>query len=291
MDNYDVTIIGAGPIGLFAAFEAGMHNLNCVVIENLSFVGGQCSALYPEKPIYDIPGFPNITAQNLIGQLKEQAAPFNPKYLLGQQVTQIKKDSNYWLVNTSKDTTIKSKTIIIAAGGGAFGPNKPPIPELEKYENKSVFYTVVKKDALKGKTIVIAGGGDSAVDWAILLSEIAKKVYVVHRREKFKALPENVKKLKEIAANGNLELIIPYQLHSLKGKNGYLNTVIVSDLNNNIKELETDVLLPFFGLSMELGYIKDFGVEIESRHIKVTQSTMQTNLPGVFAIGDICCYP
>lgn len=290
LNNYDITIIGAGPVGLFTAFEAGMQRLSCAIVDNLDFTGGQCTALYPEKPIYDIPAYSEITAQDLIKRLEEQSAPFKPQYFLGQEVVNINKDADFWVVKTKKGNLIRSKVIIIAAGGGAFGPNKPPIANLEEYEEKSVFYMVGQKNAFKDKTVVIAGGGDSAVDWAISLSAIAKKVYVVHRRDKFRAAPETVRQLREIAKEGNIELVIPYQLKSLSGKGGYIKSVLVSDLDDNIKELKADVLLPFFGLSMDLGSIKDFGIDIEHKHIKVDSASMSTNLSGVYAVGDICAY-
>jgi thioredoxin reductase (NADPH) len=288
----DVTIIGAGPVGLFAIFECGMMRLKCHVIDTLDMVGGQCSALYPEKPIYDIPAYPCITAQELIFNLKEQASPFKPVYHLGTQVIGIeRKDNNVWSVSLSNGTSIESKVIIIAAGVGAFGPNRPPLIGLEQYEEKSIFYYVKRREDFRDKRIVIAGGGDSAVDWAISLSEVASNVKVVHRRSKFRASPESEAKLHELAQKGAIELIIPYQLDRLEGQDGLLSKVIVKTLEGEEKILETDFLLPFFGLSMNLGPIAEWGLNLERNHIVVDPTTYATNAPGIFAIGDIATYP
>jgi thioredoxin reductase (NADPH) len=286
----DIVIIGAGPVGLFMAFEAGMLNMKCHIIDTLDMVGGQCSALYPEKPIYDIPGFPKIEAQSLIDSLYIQASPFNPTYHLQQRVETLKKQNDNFIITTTKGTTIESKAVVIAAGCGAFGPNKPPLEHIEQYENKSIFYMVKKKSDFKDKRIVIAGGGDSAVDWAISLSEVAKKIIVVHRRPKFRCAPDSYEKLKSLNEIGVIDLVIPYQLDSIKGKNGLLEEVIVEDLDNNKISIEADILLPFFGLSMQLGPIAEWNLELANHHILVNQSSMATNINGVFAIGDICIY-
>lgn len=287
----DIVIIGAGPVGLFAIFEAGMLKMRAHVVDTLDFTGGQCTALYPEKPIYDVAGFPSIEAAGLIENLMQQAAPFSPTYHLGQQVVKLDKAGENWKVTTSKGTEIETKAIVIAAGCGAFGPNRPPLAGLEEYEGKSVFYLVGKREEFRGKRVVIAGGGDSAVDWAISLSEVAAKVMVVHRRPKFRAAPESEAKLKALADSGKIELVVPYQLHGLEGANGQLSKVIVSDLDNNTKALEADVLLPFFGLAMELGPIADWGLGLHMNHIEVAADTMATSQPGIFAIGDIATYP
>lgn len=287
----DITVIGAGPAGLFTVFEAGMVKLKCHVIDTLDLIGGQCSALYPEKPIYDIPGHPSILAQGLVDRLAEQAAPFDPVYHLGQQVMTIARQADGFKVTTSKGTEIHSKAIVIAAGGGAFGPNRPPLDGLEEYEGKSVFYLVKRREDFRGKRIVIAGGGDSAVDWAISLAELAEHIYVIHRRPKFRCAPESADKLEQLAQQGKVEMVIPYQLAGLKGQNGVLESVIVSTLEGETKELQADILLPFFGLSMELGPVAEWGLALEHKHLSVNPATMETSEKGIFAVGDIINYP
>jgi thioredoxin reductase (NADPH) len=288
MIETDVAIIGAGPVGLFAIFECGMLKMRTCVIDALEAVGGQCTALYPEKPIYDIPAYPAIDAAKLIDKLMEQAAPFNPQFHLGQQVTSLVKSDNGWKLRTSKGVEIIAKAVIIAGGCGAFGPNRPPLAGIEQYEGKSIFYMVARKADYAGKRIVIAGGGDSAVDWAIALADIAEHIYFVHRRAKFRAAPESIAKLEELCATRhNIEMVVPYQLHGLQGENGALSAVEVATLEGEIRTLPADVLLPFFGLSMELGPINDWGLQLEMSHIKVNPATMETNHAGIFAIGDI----
>jgi thioredoxin reductase (NADPH) len=287
----DIVIIGAGPVGLFAIFEAGMLKMKCHVVDALDMAGGQCAALYPEKPIYDIPGYPSILAQELVDKLKEQAAPFAPTYHFGQRAQKVEKlETGDWRLETSTGTQITCKAIIIAAGCGAFGPNRPPLEGLEAYEGSSVFYMVAKREAFRGKRIVIAGGGDSAVDWAISLSELAEKLYVVHRRDKFRCAPESASRLKQLAESGKIEMVVPYQLHGLEGAGGQLSSVIVSTLDGQTKTLQADVLLPFFGLAMELGPIAQWGLNLDMSHIKVNHSTCETSTPGIFAIGDIATY-
>jgi thioredoxin reductase (NADPH) len=287
----DVVIIGAGPVGLFAVFECGMVKLKCHVVDALDQVGGQCTALYPEKPIYDIPGHPRIDAADLVEQLKVQAEPFKPVYHLNQQVEGVSKMADGWQVTTSIGTVIECKAVIIAAGVGAFGPNRPPLPGIEQYESKSVFYYVTRREDFRDKRVVIAGGGDSAVDWAISLAEVAKRVMVVHRRAKFRAAPESEARLKALADAGTIELVVPYQLARLSGNEGKLDTVIVSTLDGQEKSLQADALLPFFGLAMNLGPITQWGLNLERNLIAVEASSCATNLPGVFAIGDIATYP
>ncbi len=294
MRNYktDVAIIGAGPVGLFAVFECGMMKMDCHVIDALSEVGGQCTALYPEKPIYDIPAHPEILAGDLIKNLEKQIAPFNPTYHLGQNVVAITPtEDNRWDIMTSGNVKINAKAIIIAAGVGAFGPNRPPLDDIEAFESKSVFYFVKSREQFRDKKIVIAGGGDSAIDWALSLSELAKKVYVVHRRPKFRAAPDSVEKLENLAKNGNVvEMVIPYQLSGLKGQDGQLEQVMVKTLKGEEKALDADTLLPFFGLSMNLGPISEWGLSLDNSHIKVKPTTNETSAAGVFAIGDVATY-
>lgn len=287
----DVAIIGAGPVGLFAIFELGMLKIRAHVIDTLPAVGGQCSALYPEKPIYDIPGFPAIDGQALIDNLAEQAAPFDPVYHLGQQVTELKKSAHGWLVTTDKGTVIDAKAVIIAAGCGAFGPNRPPLENLAQYEGTSVHYMVTKREEFRDKTLVIAGGGDSAVDWANSLGEIAKKVYMVHRRDKFRAMPESVDKMQQLVAAGKIDMVVPYQLEALGGSGPNLAAVAVKSMDGAIRELEADHLLAFFGLSMELGPIANWGLNLHKNHIEVETGTCATSAPGIYAIGDIATYP
>lgn len=284
----DIVIIGAGPAGLFAVFECGMLKMKCHVIDSLEQAGGQCAALYPDKPIYDIPACPVLTGSELVERLEEQAKPFAPVYHLSQQAVKLEKDGEGFKVTTSKGTEISCKAVIIAGGAGAFGPNRPPLENLEKYEGKSVFYMVRKREDFAGKTIAIAGGGDSAVDWAISLSEVAKKIYFIHRRDKFRAAPESVDRLHAIAKTGKIEMVIPYQLHALRGEP--LNGVEVANLDGGTRVLEAEVLLPFFGLAPSLGPIAEWGVNVELHHIPVDPSTQETNIPGVFAIGDIAIY-
>lgn len=293
MQNFatDIVIIGAGPVGLFAVFEAGMLKMKAHVVDALDVIGGQCSALYPEKPIYDIPAHPAILAQDLIENLTAQAAPFAPTYHLGQTVETVQKQADgSFQITTSKDITINCKAIIIAAGCGAFGPNRPPLANLEEYENKSIFYLVGKREEFRGKKIVIAGGGDSAVDWAISLCELTEKLYVVHRRPKFRCAPDSAAKLQALADSGKIEMVIPYQLDSLEGTDGKLSAVIVSTLEGEKRSLPANVLLPFFGLAMELGAIANWGLNLDHNHITVTQPHMNTNEKGIFAIGDIATY-
>lgn len=291
----DVAVIGAGPVGLFAVFECGMLKLSCHVVDALEMAGGQCAALYPEKPIYDIPAHPAITGQALIEQLQAQVAPFNPVFHLDQQVTGLAQDGPRWRLTTSKGTAIDAGVVILAAGVGAFGPNRPPMDGLEAYENKGpgegVKYMVSRREDFRGKRVVIAGGGDSAVDWALSLCGLAASVAVVHRRPKFRAAPESAARLQALADAGKIDLVIPFQLASLDGDGERLSAVVVKDLDGNARRLDADVLLPFFGLSQNLGPIADWGLGLDKNHVAVTPPHGATNLPGVFAIGDICAYP
>lgn len=287
----DVVIIGAGPVGLFAVFECGMLKMKCHVVDSLEQTGGQCTALYPEKPIYDIPGYPVIHAGELIARLEEQAEPFDPVYHLNQQAVDVKKNADGFDVTTSAGARISCKAVIIAGGAGAFGPNRPPLQDLAVYEGRSIFYMVKNRADFKDKTLVIAGGGDSAVDWAISLSGLARKIYFVHRRDKFRAAPESVDKLQKIAGTGKIEMVIPYQLHGLKGDGKSLSGVVVADPEGREKTLEADALLPFFGLTPQLGPIAEWGVKVDLHHIPVDPLTASTNIPGIFAAGDIATYP
>lgn len=286
----DVIIIGAGPVGLFAVFQAGMLGMKSTVIDALDVVGGQCSALYPQKPIYDIPGFKKINGSMLIENLAEQAAPFSPTYILGQQVNELNFMNGKWQVTTNCQTIIEAKIVIIAAGVGAFMPNKPPLEGIEKFEGNSVLYNVEGVDKFKEKKVVIAGGGDSALDWAIELSKITSKVYLVHRRDKFRAMESSIKTMRSLVGEGKIELMVPYQLHGILEEGGQLSKVVIQDLDGNKKELAADYLLPFFGMAMKIGPIKQWGMNLDKDRIVVNPETMETSLPGVFAIGDISCY-
>lgn len=292
MHQTDVIIIGAGPVGLFTVFECGMVRLNCHVIDVLDDAGGQCTALYPEKPIYDIPGFPRIEAAELIVRLKAQASPFRPVYHLGQQVQALEPlTGGFWRVTTSKGAVLQAKAVIVAAGVGAFGPNRPPLAGIEAYEGKSIFYYVTQRETFRGRKVVIAGGGDTAVDWALSLAEVASRVTVVHRRDRFRAAPESEARLKALAQAGKLDLVVPYQLHGLEGTGGHLSSVVVSTLDGATRKIAADVLLPFFGLSMSLGPIADWGLALERNQVEIDPSTSATNKAGIFAVGDVVTYP
>ncbi len=288
----DVVVVGAGPAGLFAVFECGMLKLKCQVVDALPAIGGQCRALYPEKPIYDIPGHPSILAADLIDRLTEQAAPFQPVYHQGTRVVSLAREADgRWRCALSDGAAILARVVIIAAGGGAFGPNRPPLDGLAEYEGRGVFYLVRRREDFRGKRVVIAGGGDSAVDWAISLAEVAARVMVVHRRAKFRAAPESEERLKQLAATGAIDLVVPYQLHGLEGDGGRLSAVVVATLEGETRRLDADVLLPFYGLSSDLGPIADWGLAMDGGLISVDPATCAASAPGVFAIGDICTYP
>ncbi|ASC04850.1 ferredoxin--NADP(+) reductase [Acetobacter pasteurianus] len=288
----DVAIIGAGPAGLFAAFQCAMLRLNCVLIDVLPEVGGQCAALYPEKPIYDIPACPAVEGAQLIARLEEQIAPFNIPRLLKHRVESLEGHRGNFTLGTNQGTTLKAKAIIIAAGAGAFGPNRPPLEGLEAFEDTgAVQYYVRRKADFAGRRIVIAGGGDSALDWALSLKDNAEKLYLVHRRDRFRGAPESLRQLDEAVAAGQIEKVVPYQLHALHGQNGALEGVEVADLDGATRMLEADVLLPFFGLATDLGPVARWGMDTMRSTIPVTPSSCETSLPGVFAVGDVATYP
>jgi thioredoxin reductase (NADPH) len=287
----DVAIIGAGPAGLFAVFECGMLKMRCVLIDTLEATGGQCAALYPEKPIYDVPAYPSILAGDLIERLEAQAAPFAPQKLLGQRVEGLVPSAEGFSLTTSAGNTVRCKAVLIAAGAGAFGPNRPPLDGLAAFEaTGAVRYMVTRREDFRGKRVVIAGGGDSAVDWALSLKDIAR-VTMVHRRPKFRAAPESAAQLEAAAERGEIEMAIPYQLHGLEGQGGALDAVVLATLKGEEKRVEADHLLAFFGLSMELGPIAEWGLGLSHSHITVNPATCETNIPGVHAIGDIATYP
>src|SRR6267143_6767174 len=287
----DVAIIGAGPVGLFMVFECGMLELRCHVFDALPAAGGQCAALYPEKPIYDIPGYPRIDAAELVERLIEQASPFAPVFHLGHAVCGLTATTDGFVVENAAGVRVAARAVVIAAGAGAFGPNRPPLAGIAEFEEKSVFYIVRRREDFRGKRVVIAGGGDSAVDWVLSLAEVAERVIVVHRRAKFRAAPDSAARLQQLADEGRIDLVIPYQLHGLEGAGGQLSHVVVADLDGGIKRLPADALLAFFGLAMNLGPIAQWGLNLERNHIAVDPSTSATSAAGIFAIGDIATYP
>lgn len=288
----DVAVVGAGPVGLFMIFECGMLGMRCHVVDALEETGGQCTALYPEKPIFDIPGYPRIDAGDLVARLEEQAAPFDPVFHLGHQAATLDEAADGGLrLTTSAGTAISARAVVIAAGGGAFGPNRPPLDRLDAYEGKSVFYLVKRREDFRGRRVVIAGGGDSAVDWALSLPEVAEKVYVVHRRDRFRAAPESVERMRGLAAEGLIEMVVPYQLAGLEGENGMLTGVLVRDLDGGERLLEADRLLPFYGLAASLGPLEGWGLDLHRQLIAVDPATCETSRPGVYAIGDVASYP
>jgi thioredoxin reductase (NADPH) len=292
MHQTDVIIVGAGPVGLFAVFECGMVRLKCHVVDVLDDIGGQCTALYPEKPIYDIPGFPRVEAAELIVRLKAQAAPFHPVYHLGERVESLEPATGgFWRLTTSRGAVLQARAVIVAAGVGAFGPNRPPLEGIEAFEGRSVFYYVTQREKFRGQRVVIAGGGDTAVDWALSLAEIAAHVSVIHRRDRFRAAPESEARLKKLAAAGKIDLVVPYQLRSLDGADGRLTAVNVATLDGVETKIPADVLLPFFGLSMSLGPIADWGLALERNQVAVDPATAATGKPGIFAVGDVVTYP
>jgi len=292
----DVAIIGAGPVGLFGIFQCGMLKLSCQVIDALDDVGGQLSALYPEKPIYDIPGHPEILAGELVSMLEAQAAPFRPGYHLSQQVSELaEQPDGRFLLTTSRGVRIDAAAVIVAAGVGAFGPNRPPLDGIKAFEGmgpgRGVNYLVKRREDFRGKKVVIAGGGDSAVDWAVSLAEVAQTIHVVHRRAKFRAAPQTVKRMQALAETAKVDLVVPYQLADLAGGPDGLTAVKVADLGGQVRTLEADVLLPFFGLSQNIGPIAEWGLDLAHNHITVDPEDMSAGRPGIYGAGDIVTYP
>jgi len=289
MIKTDVLIIGAGPTGLFCAHQLGIIGLNCEIVDNLDKVGGQCIELYPDKPIYDIPAIPECTGEELTNNLLKQIEPFKVKFHLNERVEELKKDENRWHVKTSGKLIFDVAAIIIAGGVGSFEPRKFPIKECEKFENDSLFYSIKDKTIFKDKTISIFGGGDSALDWALELSNTCK-VNLIHRREGFSGAESSVQKVKELNKIGKLSLFTRYQMESLIGDNK-INEVKIKHEDGNIKQLKTDYVLGFFGLIMQLGPILNWGLNIDKKTIEVNTENFETNVNGIFAIGDICSYP
>ncbi len=292
LPSTDIAIIGAGPVGLFAVFQAGMLNLSTHVFDSLDVIGGQCAELYPEKPIYDIPAFPSLTGGELIQNLAAQAAPFKPTYHLGQSVVSIERlDESKFLVKTSSGYMLLAKVIMVAGGSGLFTPIRPELTNLSEFEGQSVFYSVRDPKAFAGKRIAIAGGGDSAVDWAIVLSKWADHIYMIHRRDRFRAAPESISRMNKLVQQKKIELIVPYQLDGLYGSAGKLNRVSVSTMGGDKRLLEADILLPLFGLVTDLGPISNWGLIFDNGSIVVNPADCATNILGVYAIGDNVKYP
>ena len=288
----DIVVVGAGPVGLFQVFEAGMLDMRCHLVDALDAVGGQCQALYPDKPIYDIPGWPRIEAQGLVRQLERQAAPFAPVFHLGQQAVALRGEAGAFTVVTSQGLEIACKAVVVAAGGGAFGPNRPPLAGIAAYERAgTVAYLVARKEDCRGKRVVVAGGGDAALDWVLALHGIAASIALVHRRRRFRGAPASVKRIEALVAAGEVELVAPWQLHGLEGGGGVLTAVVVADLDGRQRRLEADLLLPLYGLRMELGPIAQWGLQLEKKLIAVDPATCRTSAAGIYAVGDIASYP
>ena len=291
MIKTDILIIGGGPTGLFSVFEAGLLKLKCHILDSLAQPGGQCIELYPKKPIYDIPGYPEIIAGDLIKKLLEQIKPFNPGYTLGETALTLERNSEgSFIVTTDKGTKHQSKIIAIAGGLGTFTPRKPNLENLAKFEDKGVDYLIKDPEKYKDKVVLIAGGGDSALDWTLFLSDIAKKVILIHRRNEFRGADESVSNVQDLKNEGKIEVLTPAQVISLKGSSK-LDSVII-DIDGKSKEIIIDYFIPLFGLVPKLGPIKDWGLEIENNAILVNNSLdYQTNIKGIYAIGDVNTYP
>ena len=289
MNKTDVLIIGAGPTGLFCAHQLGIIGLTCEIVDNLDKAGGQCIELYPDKPIYDIPAIPECTGEELTNNLLQQIKPFNVDFHLNQRVEEIKKTKDRWHVKTNNNKEFNVASIIIAGGVGSFEPRKFPVKECEKFEGNSLFYSVKDKKIFKDKTISIFGGGDSALDWAIELSETSN-VNLIHRRDGFSGMEASVQKVKALSEQGKINLYTKYQLDSILGDNK-INSVRIKHDEGEIKEIKSEYVLGFFGLIMQLGPILDWGLNIDKKTVEVNTENFETNINGVFAIGDICSYP
>jgi thioredoxin reductase (NADPH) len=289
MIKTDTLIIGAGPVGLFCVHQLGIIGLKCEVVDNLDKIGGQCIELYPDKPIYDIPSIPECTGEELTNNLIEQIKAFKTNFHLNERVEEIKKVEKKWITKTNKGTEFESSSIIIAAGVGSFEPRKFPTKEIEKYEGKQILYSIKDKTAFKDKTVVIFGGGDSALDWAIELSNISK-VILVHRRDDFRGVQSSIDKTNQLKEEGKIEIYTKYQLDSVQGKEKVESINIKHD-DKTIKEIKTDYLLGFFGLIMQLGPITEWGLNLDKKTIPVNTESFETSKEGIFAIGDICSYP
>ncbi len=286
----DAVIIGAGPCGLFAVFELGLLDIKCQVIDILDRPGGQCAELYPEKPIYDIPALPIVTGGELTSKLMEQIKPFKAEFHFNQMVTDLTKlgDTDFEL-RTDGGLVFRSKVVVIAAGGGSFQPKKPPIPGIDAYEGTSVHYSIKKMEALRGKDILIVGGGDSALDWTLNLQPLAKSLTLLHRRDDFRAAPDSVKKMRDLVAAGKMEFKLG-QVTGLSGEGGVLSSATVKGPESNY-DIACNAMLPFFGLTMKLGPVAGWGLNLHENLIPVDTAKFESSVPGIFAIGDINTYP
>ena len=289
MIKTDALIIGAGPTGLFTAHQLKLIGLNCEIVDNLDKIGGQCIELYPDKPIYDIPAIPECTGEELTNNLIKQLKPFKIKFHLSERVEEVRKNNENWEVKTNKGTEFSSPNIIIAGGVGSFEPRKFSPKECEKFENKSIFYSIKDQSIFKDKIISIFGGGDSALDWAIELSKNSK-VNLIHRRDEFRGAQATVDKMNDLVKGGKINLLTKYQLKSANGKDSLESIDIIHD-DKGIKNLKTDFILGFFGLIMQLGPIVNWGLNLDKKTISVDTEKFETNQKGIFAIGDICTYP
>ena len=290
----DVAIVGAGPVGLFSVFELGLLDMKCHLIDILPKPGGQCAELYPEKPIYDIPGYPVINGQELVDNLMKQIHPFGPTFHLGEMVERLEAlgtaERPLFRVGTDAGTTIEAKVVIVAAGGGSFQPKKPPIPGLDAFENTSVFYSVRKMEHFRGRRVVIVGGGDSALDWALNLHPIASRITLIHRRDAFRAAPHSVNAMHALVDSGQMDFVLG-QVTAVKGEAGQLSALVVRKETGETVDLPCDDMLPFFGLTMKLGPIADWGLNLHENLIPTDTEKFETSTPGIFAVGDINTYP
>ncbi len=287
----DVLIIGAGPVGLFAVFELGLYDLKCHLIDILDRPGGQCAELYPEKPIYDIPGWPVISGQELTDKLMEQIQPFSPEFLFNRMVSSFKRlEDGSFEIETDEGELFRAKVIVIAAGGGSFQPKRPPIPGIEAFEGKSVFYAVRRMEEFRDHDVLIVGGGDSALDWTLNLQPIAASTTLVHRRPQFRAADDSVNKMRALESQGALSFR-QGQISGLTGEDGMLRSATLKNADGEEEEIACTRMLPFFGLTMKLGPIADWGLNLNENLIEVDTEKFETNIPGVFAIGDINWYP
>jgi len=289
MIKTDTLIIGAGPVGLFCVHQLGIIGLKCEVVDNLDKIGGQCIELYPDKPIYDIPAIPECTGEELTTNLIEQIKPFKTNFHLNERVEEIKKVEKKWFIKTNKGTEFEASSIVIAAGVGSFEPRKFPTKEIEKYEGKQILYSIKDKKIFKDKVITIFGGGDSALDWAIELSNTSK-VILVHRRDEFRGMQASIDKVNQLKEEGKIEIYTKHQLSSVQGKEKVESINIKHD-DESIKQVKTDYVLGFFGLIMQLGPITEWGLNLDKKTIPVNTEAFETNKEGIFAIGDICTYP
>jgi thioredoxin reductase (NADPH) len=287
----DILIIGAGPVGLFAVFELGLLDMKAHLVDILDKIGGQCAELYPEKPIYDIPALPKVSAQGLVDKLMEQIQPFGPTFHLSEMVESIERIGNpLFRVRTDGGKLFEAKVIVIAAGGGSFQPKRPPIPGIEPYEAKSVHYAVRKMETFRGKKILIVGGGDSALDWTLNLAPVARHVTLLHRRSEFRAAPDSVNKMMALVGEGKIDFVLG-QVTGLEGQDGQLSAANVKRNDGSSFHIACDAMLPFFGLTMKLGPVANWGLRLDEDLITVDTATFETSEPGIFAIGDIITYP